>query len=114
MHDTTAIRGEGIDQLFQQYPEVQVLLDDGYLGLRRDHSGKAQTPPRKPNKLAAPEVHEAWEARHEHSSRRIPVEHALADHKRGKQLTRWAHRRDAFAQTYLAVADLVSDRTVTA
>ena len=115
MHDTTAIRSEGIDQLFQQYPKVNVLLDDGYLGLRRDHPGKAHTPPRKPNEIAAPEVHEAWEeARHQHSSRRIPVEHALADHKRWKQLTRWTHRRDTLPETYLAVAGIVSDRTINA
>ncbi|GAA0699737.1 hypothetical protein GCM10010193_63110 [Kitasatospora atroaurantiaca] len=61
MHDATAIRGEGIDDLFRQFPRVQVLLDDGHLGLRRDHPGRAVTPPRKPNKIAAPEVHEARE-----------------------------------------------------
>ncbi|MFJ6382654.1 transposase family protein [Kitasatospora sp. NPDC092039] len=114
MHDTTAIRGEGIDDLFHQFPKVEVLLDDGYLGLRRDHPGKAITPPRKPNKISPPEVHEARErARHEHSSRRIPVEHALADHKRWKGLARWTHRRDSLPATYLAVAGLVSDRTAT-
>ncbi|WP_234326531.1 transposase [Streptomyces sp. NRRL S-495] len=114
MHDTSAIRGEGIDDLFRQFPKVQVLLDDGYLGLRRDHPGKALTPPRKPNKIAAPEVHEAREqARHDHSSQRIPVEHALADHKRWKGLARWTHRRDTLPATYLAIAGLVSDRTAT-
>ncbi|GAB7187431.1 DDE superfamily endonuclease [Kitasatospora sp. Ki12] len=112
MHDATAIWSEGIDELFSQFPKVQVLLDDGYLGLRRDHPGKAVTPPRKPNKIAAPEVHETRErARHEHSSQRIPVEHALADHKRWKGLARWTHRRDSLPATYLAVAGLVSDRT---
>nr|WP_076682029.1 hypothetical protein [Streptomyces alfalfae] len=30
-----------------------MLLDDGYLGLRRDHPGQAVTPPRKPNKIAS-------------------------------------------------------------
>ncbi len=88
---------EGIDQLFRRFPQVHVLLDDGYLGLRRDHPGKAQTPPRKPNQIAAPEAREAWEdARHDHSSRRLPVEHALADHERWKQPTRWTHRRDTY------------------
>lgn len=114
MHDATAIRGEGIDDLFRQFPAVEVLLDDGYLGLRRDHPDKAITPPRKPNKISPPEVHEARErARHHHSSQRIPVEHALADHKRWKGLTRWTHRRDTHPATYAAVASLVSDRTAT-
>jgi hypothetical protein len=58
---------------FRQFPAVAVLLDDVYLGLRRDHPGQAITPPRKPNKVSAPEVHEARErARHEHSSQCIP------------------------------------------
>lgn len=91
-----------------------MLLYDGYLGLRRDHPGKAVTPPKKPNKIAAPEVHEAREqARHNHFSQRIPVEHALADHKRWKGLARWTHRHGTFPATYLAVAGLVSDRAAT-
>ncbi len=85
MHDTTAARNEGIGACFQHFPDVEVLLDDGYLGLRRDHPGQAITPPRKPNKIALPHVHAAREeARHRHSSKRITVEHALADHKRWK------------------------------
>jgi hypothetical protein len=94
---------------------VEVLLDDGYLGLRRDHPGRAITPSRKPNKIALPHVHAAREeARHRHSSKRITVEHALADHKRWKQLTRWMHRREALPDTYRAIASLVSDRTANA
>jgi hypothetical protein len=89
-------------------------LDDGHLGLSRDHRGQAITPPRKPNKIAFPHVHAAREeARHEHSSKRITVEHALADHKRWKQLTHWAHRRDVLPDTYRAIAGLVSDRNTT-
>ncbi|MEV7536956.1 transposase family protein [Streptomyces hydrogenans] len=112
MHDATAARNEGIAVCFQHFPDVKVLLDDGYLGLRRDHPGQAITPPRKPNKIALPQVHAAGEeARHNHSSKRITVEHALAYHKRWKQLTRWTHRRAALPATYRAIAGLVSDRT---
>ncbi|MFB7112156.1 transposase family protein [Streptomyces sp. NPDC056190] len=112
MHDATAARNEGIGVCFQHFPDVEVLLDDGYLGLRRDHPGQAITPPRKPNKIALPHVHAARERlRHQHSSKRITVEHALADHKRWKQLTRWTHRRDRLPATYQAIAGLVSDRT---
>lgn len=101
MHDATAIRGEGIDDLFQQFPKAQVLLRDGCSGLRKDHPGKAVTPPRKP-KIAAPEVHEAREqARHDHSSQHIPVEHTLADHKPWKGPARWTHRHDTLPATYL-------------
>ncbi|MFD6952627.1 MULTISPECIES: transposase [unclassified Nocardiopsis] len=112
MHDATAVRTEGIDSCFRYFPQVEALLDDGYLGLRRDHPGKAITPPRKPNKSALPDVHERWKRhRHAHSSDRITVEHALADHKRWKQLIRWTHRRENLPATYRAIAGLVSDRT---
>lgn len=91
---------------------VEVLLDDGHLGLSRDHPGQALTPPRKPRPGALPGRVEQWEReRHSHSSDRITVEHALADHKRWKQLMRWTHRRDRLPDTYRAIASLVSDRT---
>lgn len=83
MHDATAARNEGVGTCFQHFPDVEVLLDDGYLGLRRDHAGQAVTPPRKGNKISPPEVLEArLRARHRDSSKRITVEHARADHKR--------------------------------
>ncbi|GGQ63074.1 transposase [Streptomyces asoensis] len=112
MHDATAARNEGIAVCFQHFPDVEVLLDDGYLGLSRDHRGQAITPPRKPRPGALPDRVEQWERdRHGHSSDRITVEHALADHKRWRQLTRWTHRRDRLPDTYRAIAGLVSDRT---
>ncbi|WP_329027926.1 transposase family protein [Streptomyces sp. NBC_00690] len=114
MHDATAARNEGIGTCFQRFSDVEVLLDDGYLGLRRDHPGQAVTPPRKGNKISPPEVLEArLRARHRHSSKRITVEHALADHKRWKQLVRWTHRRENLPATYRAIAGLVSDRNTT-
>ncbi|GGR65764.1 transposase [Streptomyces aurantiogriseus] len=114
MHDATAARNEGIAVCFQYFPDVEVLLDDGYLGLSRGHRGQAITPPRKPRPGALPGRVQQWERdRHGHSSDRITVEHALADHKRWKQLTRWTHRRDRLPDTYRAIASLVSDRTTT-
>ena len=114
MHDATAVRMEGIDACFRHFPLVEMLLDEGYLGLRRDHPGKALTPPRKPNKSALPEFHERWKLhRHAHSSDRITVENALADHKRWKQLMRWTHRRENLPATYRAIAERVCDRTAT-
>nr|WP_255496945.1 transposase [Nocardiopsis sp. FR6] len=85
MHDATAARTEGIDSCFRHFPDVEMLLDDGYLGLRRDHPYQALTPPRKANNSALPEFHERWRRhRHEHPSARITVENALDDHKRWK------------------------------
>ncbi|MEU5689956.1 transposase family protein [Streptomyces venezuelae] len=112
MHDATAARNAGISVCFRHFPDVEVLLDDGYLGLSREHRGQAITPPRKPRPGALPGRVEQWERdRHGHSSDRITVEHALADHKRWKQLTRWTRRRDVLPDTYRAIAGLVSDRT---
>ncbi|MEU6278294.1 transposase family protein [Streptomyces populi] len=111
-HDATAVRNEGIAVCFRHLPDVEVLLDDGCLGLSRDHRGQAITPPRKPRPGALPGRVEQWERdRHGHSSGRITVEHALADHKRWKQLTCWTHRRDVLPDTYRAIVGLVSDRT---
>ncbi|MFE4829969.1 transposase family protein [Streptomyces sp. NPDC056672] len=108
MHDATAARNEGIAVCFEHFPEVEVLLDDGCLGLSRDHRGQAATGPRKPRPGALPGRVEQWERdRHAHSSDRITVEHALADHKRWKQPMRWTHRRDRLSDTYRAIAGLL-------
>ncbi|MFI1972566.1 transposase family protein [Streptomyces cinnamoneus] len=115
MHDATAARTEGIAVCFQHFPDVEVLLDDGYLGLSRDHRELAITPPRRPRPGALPGRVEQWERdRQGHSSDRITLEHALADHKRWKQLMRWTHRRDRLPDTYRAIAGLVSDRSINA
>jgi hypothetical protein len=114
MHDVTAARLAGIGRCFRTFDRVQVLLDDGYLGLSRDHRGKALTQPRKLRPGATlPFLEHNERQRHEHSSQRITVEHALADHKRWKQLQRWTHRRDRLPDTYQAIATLVSDRSIT-
>lgn len=51
MHDATVARNEGIGTCFQHFSDVEVLLDDSYLGLRRDQPGQAVTPPRTGNKI---------------------------------------------------------------
>jgi hypothetical protein len=48
--------------------------------------------------------------RHAQSSRRICVEHAIADSKNWRSLQRWLGRREDLTQTILAVGSLVSDR----
>lgn len=37
MHDVTAMRTEGIDELLDADPRVRVLADTGYQGLAKDH-----------------------------------------------------------------------------
>ncbi|MFI0982031.1 transposase family protein [Streptomyces sp. NPDC021093] len=111
VHDATAARAAGITGCFEYFGEVEVLLDDGYLGLSRDYPGQAITPPRKPRPGVPARRIEQWDHdRHAHSSDRITVEHALAHHKYWKQLRRWTHRRDRLPDTYRAVVSLVSDR----
>jgi hypothetical protein len=112
MHDQTAVRTEGIADLFRQYPQVNAKVDAGYRGLAREFPDQVQAPPLKPKKDAAPEETAAYEARrHEQSSERICVEHANAEHKQWRPLQRYLGRREYFDETYAAIAGLVSDRT---
>ena len=111
MHDQTAAKTEGIDTLLDQFPGVRSEMDSGYRGLRRDHPAQVSVPPPKPAKDSPPDVIAAWEqARHAQSSRRICVEHAIADSKHWRALQRWTGRREDLPQTILAIGSLVSDR----
>jgi hypothetical protein len=111
MHDQTAVRTEGIADLFRQYPQVRAKVDAGYRGLAKEFPGQVQAPPLKPKKNAPPEEAAKYEARrHEQSSQRICVEHANAEHKQWRPLQRYLGRREHFDQTYTAIAGLVSDR----
>jgi hypothetical protein len=110
MHDQTAVRTEGIADLFRQHPEVKAKVDAGYRGLAKEFPGQVQAPPLKP-KNATPEETAAWDKeRHRQSSERICVEHANAEHKQWRILQRYLGRREDFDDTYMAVASLVSDR----
>lgn len=111
MHDQTAVRTEGIADLFRQFPQVKAKVDAGYRGLAKEFPGQVQAPPLKPKKDAPPEETAAYEAeRHKQSSERICVEHANAEHKQWRTLQRFLGRREDFDETFLAVAGLVSDR----
>ena len=111
MHGQTALRTDGIDDLLNQFPDVQAEMDAGYRGLRRDHPAQVSVPPRKPGKNAAAEVIQAWDrARHAQSSARICVEHAIAGSKNWRSLQRWTGRREYLPETILAVGSLASDR----
>lgn len=111
MHDQTALKTEGIDNLFEQFPQVKAKVDAGYRGLAKKFPDQVEAPPLKPKKDAPPEEVAAWEeARKKQSSERIPVEHANAEHKQWRPLQRWIGRREYYDETHLAIAGLVSDR----
>jgi DDE superfamily endonuclease/Helix-turn-helix of DDE superfamily endonuclease len=111
MHDQTALQTDGIDDLLDQFPDVEAEMDAGYRGLRRDHPAQVSVPPKKPAKNAAAEALQAWDqARHAQSSRRICVEHAIADSKNWRSLQRWTGRREYLPETITAIGSLVSDR----
>ena len=86
----------------------------GYQGLARDFLAQVSAAPKKPSKDATPEQTASWEQqRHQQSSARISVEHAIAELKQWRPLQRWTGRRDHFQETALAIADLVSERAAT-
>jgi hypothetical protein len=112
MHDVTAVRTEGIADLLRQYPQVKADVDSGYQGLARDFPDQVTAPPKKPGKDATTEQMAVYqEQRKAQSSRRICVEHAIAEPKQWRSLQRYHGRRDRFGETFTAVAGLVSDRT---
>jgi hypothetical protein len=114
MHDQTAIRTEGIDNLLDVYADVQLLVDSGYRGLAGTHPNQVIAPPRKPKKDATANEIAAYEAaRKAQSSQRIPVEHAIAAIKCWRTLQRFTGRRDLLPHIIRAVTGLSSDRAAT-
>ena len=90
MHDVTALRTDGIEDLLRRYPDVKAEVDAGYQGLARDFPAQVSAPPKKPGKNAPPEETASWEQRrHRQSSGRICIEHAIAEPKQWRPLQRW-------------------------
>jgi hypothetical protein len=86
-------------------------VDTGYRGLAKAFPGQLCALPLSPAKIAPAEQVAAYQqARTRQSSRRICVEHAIAEHKQWRPLQRYLGRREAYAETYLAIVGLVSDR----
>ena len=111
MHDQTALRTEGIADLYERFPQVKSKVDAGYRGLAKQFPDQVEAPPLKPKKGASPEETAAYEEqRHRQSSERICVEHANAEHKQWRPLQRYTGRREYFEETFLAISGLVSDR----
>jgi hypothetical protein len=111
MHDQTAVRTEGIEDLLAQHPTVGGKVDAGYRGLAKTFAGQVHAPPLKPRKGASAETLAVWEsARRQQSSQRICVEHANAELKQWRSLQRYIGRRESYPETHVAIASLVSDR----
>jgi DDE superfamily endonuclease/Helix-turn-helix of DDE superfamily endonuclease len=111
MHDVTAVRTEGIEDLLRRYPTVRTKVDSGYQGLARDFPDQVSAPPKKPRKDATDVQRAEYNtARKAQSSQRICVEHAIAEPKQWRPLQRYIGRREHFEDTMLAIASLVSDR----
>lgn len=69
-------------------------------------------PPKKPKDDACDGDRRAWrEAKRRQSSNRICIEHTNAEHKQWRPLQRYTGRRETYAETHLAIAGLVSDRS---
>jgi hypothetical protein len=111
MHDVTALRTEGVEDLLRRYPRVKAKVDSGYQGLARDFPDQVSAPPKKPPKDATEAQRAEYDtARHAQSSQRICVEHTIAEPKQWRPLQRYIGRREHFEDTMLAIAGLVSDR----
>ncbi|MDX3242421.1 hypothetical protein [Streptomyces sp. ME18-1-4] len=57
------------------------------------------------------EHHARREQRRRQSSARIRAEHANAEYEQWRPLQRFTGRRETYAETHLAIAGLVSDRS---
>ncbi|MFE4869869.1 hypothetical protein [Streptomyces sp. NPDC056682] len=81
-------------------------------GLANEFPGQVSAPPKKPKDDAPLGEHHAWrEQRRRQSSARICVEHTNAEFKQWPPLQPFIGRRETYAETHLAIAALVSDRS---
>ncbi len=112
MHDQTAVRTEDIAEQFHRHPKVKAEVDEGYRGLANQFPGQVSAPPKKAKDDAPLGERNAWrEQRRRQSSARNYVEHTNAEYKQWRPLQRFTGRRETYAETHLAIAALVSDRS---
>jgi hypothetical protein len=116
MHDQTAVRTEGIAEQFRRHPnrhpKMRAEVNDGYRGLANEFPAQVSARPKKPKDDVPLRAHRARrEQRRQQSSRRICVEHTNAEFKQRRPLRRFTGRRETYAETHLAIAGLVSDRS---
>lgn len=114
MHDQTAIKTEGIDDLLEHFPGVRIWSDEGYRGLSRDHPGQVITKQPPAPDTAEPELQtHIDDIRKLHCQQRIAVEQVIGRIKNWRVLTHWTGPRHLLPDMITAVAGLVSDRTAT-
>ncbi|MFD7732210.1 transposase family protein [Kitasatospora phosalacinea] len=110
--DITQARYAGLVDLLADTIHLEILADAGYQGLAARTYGQVVTPPRKRRGKNLEQVqwlmahHE--QARFEHSSRRIPVEHGIAHLKNWRTLARYHGHRHHLPDTIRAVLNLNS------
>jgi hypothetical protein len=101
-----------IAEQFRTRPTVRARVDSGYQGLAKEFPDQVSAPPKKPADEACDGDKYAWqEARRRQSSARICVEHTNAELRQWAPLRRFTGRRDTYAETHLAIAGLISDRS---
>ncbi|MFD7834993.1 transposase family protein [Streptomyces sp. NPDC059761] len=112
--DITQARDAGPVDLLADTIHLEILADAGYQGLGTQTCGQVVTPPRKRRGKNLEQAqwlmahHE--QARFEHSSRCIPVEHGIAHLKNWRTLARHHGHRDHLPDTIRAVAGHLSDQ----
>ncbi|MFF1278986.1 transposase family protein [Streptomyces marokkonensis] len=111
MHDQTAVRTEGIAEQFRIRPGVKAKVDSAYLGLAKEFPGQVSAPKKPKNEACDGDKHVWRETRRRQSSARICVEHTNAELRQWAPLRRFTGRRDTYAETHLAIASLVSERS---
>lgn len=114
LHDATAVRTEGIEDLLRHYRDVQAEVDSGYQAWPATSPARSASRPRNPARTPLPANPPAGNSNATSSPRlQICVEHAIAEPKQWRPLQRWTGRRGYFQETALAIAGLVSDRAAT-
>ncbi len=64
MHDQTAVKTEGIEELLRYYPTVMARVDTGYRGVAKAFPDRVCAPPPKPAKDAPAEEIAAYKQAH--------------------------------------------------
>ncbi|MEV6971846.1 transposase family protein [Hamadaea sp. NPDC051192] len=114
MHDQTAIKTEGIDDLLDHFPGVRIWADQGYRGLANKHPGQVITKLDLLPDTADKDLQDLIvDLRKLHCQQRIPIEQVIGRMKNWTSLTRWHGHRATLPETFIAVATLVSDLTAT-
>ncbi|WP_443049311.1 hypothetical protein [Streptomyces sp. NBC_00316] len=98
MHDQTALKTEGIEDLLSQFLQVELSLDSGYQSLAKLGPKRIVVPPPKPGQAASADEITVYQRAHRHqSSERICVEHAIAEIKTWRVLKRYHGKREHLA-----------------